>query len=82
MAEQVMPTFQQKSPPELVERFEAVLDRYPDVTRKKMFGYPAAFVGDNGDGLFADRWMSGCPMARSRRRGPSAGRSSRCPASR
>ncbi|HXI81552.1 MAG TPA: TfoX/Sxy family protein [Verrucomicrobiae bacterium] len=61
MAERVMPTFS-KSPSELVERFGAVMDRYPDVTRKKMFGYPAAFVGGNmATGLFADRWVVRLP---------------------
>ncbi|HEY3165529.1 MAG TPA: TfoX/Sxy family protein [Candidatus Limnocylindrales bacterium] len=61
MAERVMPTFS-KSPPELVERFSAVLDGYPDVGRKKMFGYPAAFVGGNmATGLFADRWVVRLP---------------------
>jgi len=63
MAERVMPTFS-KSPSELVERFGAVMDRYPDVTRKKMFGYPAAFVGGNmATGLFADRWVVRLPDA-------------------
>ena len=42
MAERAMPSFT-KSPPALVERFGAVMDRYPDAERKKMFGYPAAF---------------------------------------
>ena len=56
-----MPSFS-KSPPDLVERFGAVLDRYPDVERKKMFGYPAAFVGGNmATGLFADRWIVRLP---------------------
>jgi TfoX/Sxy family transcriptional regulator of competence genes len=63
MAERVMPTFS-KSPQELVERFATVMDRYPDVTRKKMFGYPAAFVGGNmATGLFADRWVVRLPEA-------------------
>jgi hypothetical protein len=52
-----MPSFT-KSPPELVERFGAVMDRYPDVDRRKMFGYPAGFVGGNMvTGLFADDWV-------------------------
>lgn len=56
-----MPSFT-KSPPELVERFAAVLDRYPDAERKKMFGYPAAFVGGNmATGLFAERWVVRLP---------------------
>jgi hypothetical protein len=56
-----MPSFS-KSPPELVERFSAVLDRYPTAERKKMFGYPAAFVGGNmATGLFADQWVVRLP---------------------
>ncbi|HEX5824718.1 MAG TPA: TfoX/Sxy family protein [Candidatus Limnocylindrales bacterium] len=63
MAERAMPTFS-KSPPGLIERFAAVMDRYPDATRKKMFGYPAAFVGGNmATGLFADRWVVRLPDA-------------------
>ena len=51
-----------KSPPELVTRFAAVMDRYPDAQRKQMFGYPAAFVGGNmATGLFADRWVVRLP---------------------
>jgi hypothetical protein len=61
MAERAMPSFS-KSPPELVERFGAVLDRYPDAQRKQMFGYPAAFVGGNmATGLFADSWVVRLP---------------------
>ena len=63
MANREMPSFS-KSPPELVERFGAVLDRYPDAQRKKMFGYPAAFVGGNmATGLFADTWVVRLPDA-------------------
>jgi hypothetical protein len=58
-----MPTFS-KAPPELVERFGAVMDGYPDAVRKKMFGYPAAFVGGNmATGLFADDWVVRLPDA-------------------
>lgn len=61
MAERTMPSFS-KSPPQLVERFAAVLDGYPDAVRRKMFGYPAAFVGGNmATGLFADRWVVRLP---------------------
>ena len=61
MAERAMPSFS-KSPPELVDRFAAVMDRYPDAVRKKMFGYPAAFVGGNmATGLFADQWVVRLP---------------------
>lgn len=40
-----------KSPPVLVERFDAALPDDPRVARRSMFGYPAAFA-DNGR-LFA-----------------------------
>jgi hypothetical protein len=56
-----MPPFT-KSPPDLVERFEAVAIRFPDAQRKPMFGYAALFVGGNlVTGLFADRWMIRLP---------------------
>lgn len=52
-----MPPFE-KSPPELVARFDAAAGRFPEAERRKMFGYPALFVGGNlVTGLFADRWM-------------------------
>ena len=52
-----MPTFG-KSPADLVERFEAVAARHPDAERRKMFGYPALFVGGNmATGLYEDRWV-------------------------
>ena len=61
MAERKSPSFD-KSPPELIERFGAVMDRHPDAERKKMFGYPAAFVGGNmATGLFADQWVVRLP---------------------
>ncbi len=61
MAERAMPSFT-KSPPALVERFAAILDGYPAADRKKMFGFPAAFVGGNmATGLFADRWVVRLP---------------------
>jgi TfoX-like protein len=61
MAERAMPSFS-KSPPELIERFAAVMDGYPGAIRKKMFGYPAAFVGGNmATGLFADQWVVRLP---------------------
>jgi len=53
-----MPKFE-KSSPELVARFNAVLDGHagPDVTRRQMFGYPCAWIGGNmTTGLFADQW--------------------------
>ena len=61
MAERAMPSFS-KSPPDLIDRFAAVMDRYPDAVRRKMFGYPAAFVGGNmATGLFADQWVVRLP---------------------
>ena len=61
MPKAAMPSFS-KSPPELVERFATVMDRYPDAERKKMFGYPAAFVGGNmATGLFAEHWVVRLP---------------------
>lgn len=52
-----MPPFE-KSPPELIARFDAVAERFPEAERRKMFGYPALFVGGNlVTGLFAERWM-------------------------
>ena len=52
-----MPSFV-KSPPALVERFDAVAARHPSAQRRKMFGYPALFVGGNmATGLFEDRWV-------------------------
>jgi TfoX-like protein len=56
-----MPKFT-KSSPQIVERFGAVMDRYPDVQRRQMFGYPAAFVGGNmATGLFAEQWVVRLP---------------------
>lgn len=47
-----------KSPAALVERFDAVASRHPGAQRKKMFGYPALFVGGNmATGLYEDRWV-------------------------
>jgi hypothetical protein len=52
-----MPKFE-KSPDALVERFAAVAGRHPQAEPRKMFGYPALFVGGNyATGLFADRWV-------------------------
>jgi TfoX/Sxy family transcriptional regulator of competence genes len=53
-----MPKFD-KAPPELVARFEAALDRVqaPDITRRKMFGYPCAWINGNmATGMFASQW--------------------------
>ncbi len=48
-----------KSPPALIERFGAALARQaaPDVSQRKMFGYPCAWIGGNmATGLFAAEW--------------------------
>ena len=37
----------EKSPPELVEVFASVAPGGPEAVERKMFGYPAAFVGGN-----------------------------------
>lgn len=51
----------EKSPPDLVERFEAGTAPYlaePGVERRKMFGYPACFVdGKMFTGLHQDSWI-------------------------
>lgn len=36
-----------KSPEALVQQFDTVVPRDPRIERRKMFGYPAAFVGGN-----------------------------------
>jgi hypothetical protein len=53
----------EKAPPELVERFGAFMaERFPDVERRKMFGFPAAFVNGNlATGLFASSWFVRLP---------------------
>jgi TfoX/Sxy family transcriptional regulator of competence genes len=52
-----MPTFE-RSPAALVARFDDAAARHPHAERRKMFGYPALFVGGNlATGLFADAWM-------------------------
>jgi TfoX/Sxy family transcriptional regulator of competence genes len=41
-----------------VARFDAAAARFPEAERRKMFGYPALFVGGNlVTGLFAESWM-------------------------
>jgi TfoX/Sxy family transcriptional regulator of competence genes len=48
----------EKSPAALIERFDAAASRHPNAQRRKMFGYPALFVGGNlATGLFAETWM-------------------------
>jgi len=45
----------EKSPPWLIELFAASLPERPGLERRKMFGYPAAFVNGNlFAGLFRD----------------------------
>jgi TfoX/Sxy family transcriptional regulator of competence genes len=52
-----MPSFE-KSPAELVARFDAAVERFPEAQRQKMFGYPAMFVDGNlVTGLFGPSWM-------------------------
>ena len=52
-----MPSFE-KSPVALVARFDEAAARHPQADRRKMFGYPALFVGGNlATGLFAESWM-------------------------
>ena len=47
-----------KSPAALIERFDAVAARHPQAERRKMFGYPALFVGGNmATGLYEDKWV-------------------------
>lgn len=47
-----------KSPPDLIARFGEIAARFPEAQPRKMFGYPAMFVGGNlVTGLFADGWM-------------------------
>ena len=53
-----MPPSFEKSPAELVARFDSVVARFPAGERRKMFGYPALFVAGNlATSLFDDRWV-------------------------
>ena len=47
------------APLELIERFGTVLDRFPDLQQRKMFGYPAAFMaaGHMVTGLHGANWI-------------------------
>ena len=46
-----------KSPPALIERFDAVAADFPEATRRLTFGYPCLYVGGNMvTGLFGDAW--------------------------
>jgi hypothetical protein len=52
----------EKSPQELADRFGRIMDRFPDTERRKMFGYPAAFVGGNMvTGLHQRNWVVRLP---------------------
>lgn len=56
-----MPSFE-KSPSDLVDRFEAVAQRFPEAERRQMFGYPCLFVGGNlVTGLYQATWMVRLP---------------------
>jgi len=46
-----MPKFE-KSSSGLIARFDAAAARFPEAERRKMFGYPALFVGAT--------WSRGC----------------------
>jgi TfoX/Sxy family transcriptional regulator of competence genes len=47
-----------KSPPELIAAFERAVPKEADIERRKMFGYPAAFVGGNMFmGLYQDDFV-------------------------
>jgi hypothetical protein len=47
------------SPPELIARFGMILERFPDLEQRKMFGYPAAFMaaGHMLTGLHGSDWI-------------------------
>jgi hypothetical protein len=47
----------EKSPPELIERFDTVAAEFPEATRRLTFGYPCLYVGGNMvSGLYQDGW--------------------------
>ena len=52
----------EKSPAALVAAFGDVVGRFPEATQRKMFGYPAAFIGGNlVTSLYQDRWVVRLP---------------------
>jgi len=54
----------QPAPASLAERFATVIAEFPEATPRKMFGYPAAFVGGNlATGLYGPTWMARLPEA-------------------
>jgi len=47
-----------KAPDALVRLFAEALSSIPDATQRKMFGYPAAFLGGHMfTGLYRDQWI-------------------------
>jgi TfoX/Sxy family transcriptional regulator of competence genes len=53
-----------KAPPELIERFSRLATQVDGVVLRKMFGYPAGFVGGNlAFGVYADGVMVRLPAA-------------------
>jgi TfoX/Sxy family transcriptional regulator of competence genes len=51
-----------KSPPELVAAFGALVTRHPELRARKMFGYPAAFVGGHmTTALHQEHWIVRLP---------------------
>jgi TfoX/Sxy family transcriptional regulator of competence genes len=51
-----------KSPPELVAAFASLAARRPELAVRRMFGYPAAFVGGHmTTALHEDRWIVRLP---------------------
>lgn len=51
-----------KAPPDLVERFEAAVAGIEGLETRKMFGYPAGFVGGHMvTGLHQDSWIVRLP---------------------
>lgn len=58
-----------KSPPDLVERFEAAVAGVEGLETRKMFGYPAGFVGGHMvTGLHRDSWIVRLPEGARRER--------------
>ena len=75
----------EKSPPELVERFDSIAADFPEATRRLTFGYPCLYVGGNMvSGLFESSWhvKLGPEETASSRRSRAPHRSIRCPAGR
>jgi hypothetical protein len=58
-----MPSFE-KSPPELVARFDDAAGRFGNAQRRKMFGYPSLFVGGNLATAALRENLDGAPRGR------------------